>query len=53
MSELDWILLGWWAAVAATFWALRGLPRVGDAGSYRKGASLVRMPPKKGEWATR
>lgn len=31
MSELDWILLGWWAAVATVFVALRGVPRVGDA----------------------
>lgn len=31
MSELDWILLGWWAAVATLFIALRGVPRVGDA----------------------
>lgn len=49
MSELDWILLGWWAAVGATFWALRGLPRVVDAGANRKDSSLERMPPNKGE----
>lgn len=49
MSELDWILLGWWCAIAATLWACSGLRRVGDAGAERKGAPLVRMPPNTGE----
>lgn len=36
MSELEWILLAFWAAVALALWATRGIANFGDERSFRK-----------------